>query len=316
MLKKLFVGLFAIILATAGLNTQFASATDSNIVIDNILDLCTYMRSYNYSLDDSRTCDAYTSDQTTVTLTRPIYIRDNVTLKNLDITFARASAQMYIYEGSLTIDGGHYASPNCVVWIQYRNVENPGYYVPITTIKINSGVFEATLTTKNSEEAPSPICLLTHFPLSDTDPTPQELIANYLPAGRKFVNLETRTLTTEIPVTEGTVHISKDQTELTDVEYLITTKVVVVEDEGLGEETEEEPEEEDEDIPEEEPEEVVEEVETPEEPAPEELPKAPDTGTKQNEENRSSTITVDLSLVIFTVVIITTIIWGYKYNNR
>ena len=243
MLKNLFTGVFALALATASVPVTSNQAVNANgtapLVIDNFLSLCQAVIANGDWLDDSGTCDAYTSTQTAATLIRYIYVTGDWILKDLDLTFIRTGTPFIIRSGSLTIDGGHYTSPNCVVWIQYRD----GEYIPDTKVTINSGTFEATVTTTYSDESPSPVCLAT--PYSVTAAEAQRIIDGYLPAGKKFVNLTTqlRTVSTT-PATNsiengtGYVRIDKNPENRNEVKYLKTTRVAVI-----GEEPESTPEE-------------------------------------------------------------------------
>ena len=246
MLKNLFTGVFAFALATASvpvISNQTVSANGATpLVIDNILSLCQAVMAGGNWLDDSGTCDAYASTQTAATLTRYIYVTGDWIFKDLDLTFTRSNTPFVISDGSLTVDGGHYTSPSCVVWIQYRD----GYYVPLTSVTINSGIFEATVSTTKSADSPSPVCLITPSTVTTTEA--QRIINNYLPAGKKFVNLATRLRTTStastaspIETDTGYAHIHKDPNELDEVKYLKTTRVAVIDEEP--ESTPETPEE-------------------------------------------------------------------------
>ncbi len=313
MLKRFFCTLFAIIVLTFGTTNRPASATDGSIIIDNILDLCQNMLAHGYSLDNTRTCDAYSRAQTSVSnIDKIIYISDNVVLKNLDLTFTFSYTPFIINEGgSLTIDGGHYSSPSCVIWIQYDNGVNPGYYVPSTSITINSGVFEASLLNRESAEAPSPVCLISRYKLTTEEAA--TVIANYLPTNHRFINLGTRSAEDAISVSEGDAHISKSY-EVTDtVDYLQTTAVAVVEDEGLGSEdlVEEEPAEPQSPDKYEEKEEDSEDYQDAIN-----LPKAPNSGMSHAKKRNIQTEEITLMTVIFTIVIFTTYIWGHYRKNR
>ncbi|MBR2695544.1 hypothetical protein IKE86_01360 [Candidatus Saccharibacteria bacterium] len=273
MLKNFISGFFALTMLAAIVPVQPVSANGSAapIVIDNVLDLCQNLLNHGDWLDDSGTCDAFTSTQTAATIVRLIYIRDDIILKNLNLTFLRPNSPFIIRDGGrLTIDGGHYTSPNCVVWIQYDNNSTPGYYVPTTTIQINSGVFEATVETMYSAEAPSPVCVSSRYPLTAAETA--SVINNYLPTGRRFVDVAPRLRTlqnsnavsNEIPSDDGFAHTDKVEENRETIKYLKTTMVAVVGDEGQGGE---EP--------------VSEEPETPEPAKTEEptviIPKAPNT---------------------------------------
>lgn len=244
MLKQLTTSLFALGLSVASVPFMPATATSTPIVIDNVLALCQNLLSHGSGLDESGTCDAYSGTQTSATINRIVHVYDDLVLQNLDLTFTRANAVFLMHGGRLTIDGGHYASPNCVVWIQYDNLNLPAHYVDTTTFTINSGVFEATVATTNSADSPSPVCVISPLPLTSTET--QTVIAGYLPAGRRFVNMAPSLRTTKtatptndtIEADDGYAHISKDADEKTGVKYLKTTKVAVVGDDGQGGEPE------------------------------------------------------------------------------
>ena len=310
MFKRLFCALFATVLVALGTINHSASAVSGENIIDNLYDLCQSMLIHGYSLDGSGTCDAYSRTQTSATnLEKRIYIWDNIVLKNLDLSFTYSYSPFIIYNGgSLTIDGGHYSSPSCVVWIQYDNSINPGVYEPSTSITINSGVFEASLSSQESIDSPSPVCLISMNRLTTEEA--ENAIANYLPAGRRFINLGTRSANSDIPVSEGGAHISKSYEIIDSIEYLQTTAVAVIEDEGLGGETE--PEVKPTEVGEEsEQEETEDDIAKPEEAV---VPKAPNSGVNTTTE-RTSKSSIAIA-VIFTVVIFTTIIWGYNRRNR
>lgn len=278
MLKKFFAGLFTLAVTTASLAGQSTLATDAGaIIIDNTLALCEYVQTYHNQLTDETTdCSAYSATDTATTITRPLYIFDHVVFKNLDLIFTSSASPFIIRSGSLTIDGGHYTSPSCVVWIQYRNDSTPAYYVPSTTVTINSGVFEATVSTAYSTEAPSPVCVVS--PVALTAEETQTVMNNYLPTGRRYVNLAPvrlmamrSTPATGIPSASGYAHIDKDGDIRTPIEYLQTTLIAVVGDEGSGEpEPETQPAEP----------ETPTTPETPTEPATTVIPKAPNTGRR------------------------------------
>ncbi len=256
--KRLFSGFFALAFAAASipvLTGSNASATDEPIIIDNILDLCHKVQESGSWFDDSGTCDAYTSNQTSAVLDyRRIIVTGNWVLKNLNLTFTQPNSPFYIISGSLTIEGGHYTSPNCVVWIQYRD----GEYVPSSSVTINSGVFEASLESKYSYESPSPVCVISREYLSAEEAA--EVAANYLPKGKRFSDITLRQSSASVEklqAEEGLVHISKEEKETEIVKYLKTTIVEVVDSpveeepevEPTPEETEPEPEESSEETP-------------------------------------------------------------------
>lgn len=281
MFKKLFTGFFTLALATAGVSylvSSNANAIDEPIVIDNVLSLCNAVTENGFWFDDSGTCDAYSSDQISALIDRRIYVRGNWILKDLDLTFTISNSPFYISSGSLTIEGGHYTSPSCVIWIQY----DEGIYDPMTSVVINSGVFEASVETTYSADSPSPVCLITRENVTPEES--QAIIAGYLPAGKKFVDIAPRlrmrskakaasdetVSESAIEADSGYAHVDKDGSNRTEVKYLKTTLVEVV-----GEPIPE---------PEDEPEEPVEpgmgSVEEPEEtPETSSLPKAPNTGS-------------------------------------
>lgn len=241
MLKQLSAGLFALALAASNFShlagTPAQAITGQPLVIDNVLDLCKNIQSHGYSFNSANDCTIYSNTQTTATIDRTLRISEDLVLKNLNLTFTRPNAVFHMENGAqLTIDGGHYTSPNCIVWIQYDNRTTPDTYVPTTTFTINSGVFEATVETANSADAPSPVCLLSFDPVTPTEA--EAIIANYLPAGRHFVDISTSSRTIANPssltATSGYAHINKDAGEQTPITYLNTTIVAVVSDEGQG----------------------------------------------------------------------------------
>ncbi|MBR3131531.1 hypothetical protein IKG31_03070 [Candidatus Saccharibacteria bacterium] len=308
MFKRLFGGFLATIVLVLGGISNTVIATGGQIVIDNLLDLCQSMLVHGYSLDGTGTCNAYSRSQTSATnIYSRIYVWDNIVLKNLDLSFAFPYSPFIIYDGgSLTIDGGHYSSPSCVIWIQYDNETNPGYFVPSSSIAINSGVFEANLSSHEGADVPSPVCLISRNRLTTEEA--EVVIASYLPIGRHFVDLGTRSVSENIDVSEGNAHLSKSYDETDAVDYLQTTIVAVVEDEGLGSEIEEEVTE-----PENEQEEIVDSSEDQEKII---LPKAPDSGISRTMDIKVKTRGTTLISVIFTVVIFTTLIWGHCRKNR
>lgn len=248
MLKQISAGLFTLAFAVTNFSnlsgTPAQATTNQPLVIDNVLDLCQNILSHGYSFNPTNDCTIYSKTQTSATIDRALYISDNLTLQNLNLTFTKPNAVFFMRDGAqLIIDGGHYTSPNCIVWIQYNNRTTPATYVPDTTFTINSGVFEATVETANSAAAPSPVCLLSFNPVTPTDA--ETIIANYLPAGRRFVNVTTnlRSASDPIAVATGSTFINKDPDEATPVSYLQTTIVSVIADDGQGGTEPEEPEE-------------------------------------------------------------------------
>ncbi|MBR3320219.1 hypothetical protein IKG20_02850 [Candidatus Saccharibacteria bacterium] len=272
MLKRFFSGLLISATAFACFSLAPASATNKPIIINNVLELCQAVMADGFWLDRSGTCDAYSDSQTSATIDRSIYTTSNLVLKDLNLTFTHSKSPFIIRSGgSITIDGGFYSSSNCVIWIQYYNDSNPAYYVPNTSIIINSGTFEASVTTKNSADSPSPVCLITSTPVT-TDEA-QKIIAGYLPAGKKFVNVAsslraTRATTDDIEIESGYAHVNKNEDVRDEVKYIKSTRVAVIGDTipepGPEPETEPEP------VPEESEEESEEKT----------LPKAPRTGVK------------------------------------
>ncbi len=308
MLRKVLLLLAIVAILVLSIIPKSAEATISGepIIIDNVLDLCKITLSHGHWINDEGNCDKYLATQTSATLNRIIYIEDDIILKDLDLTFKTANA-VFLMRGSgkLTIEGGHYASPNCIIYIQYKNTDIPFYYVPITTFTINSGVFEATVETSDSEDAPSPVCVKSTNKMTEAET--RAVIDGYLPKGRHFVDMGATTKSrdidemmdsAEIPIEEGQIHIQKDRREKDEAKYL-KTKIVEVVDEDFND-NEEEPEHKEEDNKE-----AVEE-----EPA-------------KEEQEISNPNTIDAGffryVVIFTfsfVVIFTTKYRGDKQNNR
>jgi len=250
MLKKLALPLIATTIFLLSIISKPVNATSlsEHIVIDSVLDLCEISLNHGYWINDEGNCNDYSVGQRDATLNRAIYIEDNVVLKDLNLTFKKPNAVFYIMEnGKLTIDGGHYTSPSCIIYIQYNNLEPTTYYVPKTTFAIDSGIFEATAEILESEESPSPVCVIS--PIRLTEQEARTVISDYLPTGRHFVNMEQtrRTLSGEteyetISIEDGFVHIQKNLREKDEIKYLSTKIVEVVKEDA--EENEKEPEQE------------------------------------------------------------------------
>ncbi len=273
MLKQLIAGFLALGITVATLpvaNTNRVTAT--SLEFDNILDLCLYVQSNGHWFNNANDCSIYTKDQTSVVMDyRNLEIDDPIVFKNLDITFTRPNNPfIFRNNGSLTINGGTYTSPNCVIWIQYDNSVEPARYVS-TPITINAGTFVASVETEYSAEAPSPVCIIPYSYVTLEEA--KTAIANFLPAGKRFVDVAPKLRSTKtnsvndglVPAESGYAHISKDGETRDEIKYLKTTTVTVV-DVPAPEPTPEEPET---------PTEPESSTETPKTPV---LPKAPNTG--------------------------------------
>lgn len=261
MLKRIITGLFTLGFIAATFPTLPVSADPvAPIEIDNILDLCLYAHSNGHWFNNANDCSIYTSTQTSVIMdNRPLEINDPVILNNLDITFVLSNLQIYLKgNGSLTINGGHYTSPSCVLWMMYNNRKTPAAFD--RRITINSGIFTATSTNTTSDIPASPVCL------NATDAIEPELaetlINDYLPDGKIFQEVSQTRQT--LHIAKGTAHTSKDSSQIDDIYYLDVHSVAVVDAPTNLEPTPTEPEE---PTPAPEPESPL-------------LPKAPNTGRK------------------------------------
>ena len=267
MLKQLITGLFALGFVAATFPAPAVTATTTNpLEFDNILDLCLYVQSNGHWFNDANDCSIYSNTQTSVVMDyRLLEIDDPIIFKNLDITFTRSNNPFtFRGNGSLTINGGHYSSPSCVLWLNYNNSVAPAFFS--NHITINSGTFTATSGNTTSDTPASPVCLAPYVPVAATDV--ESVINSYLPAGKIFQEVSTarRTLRTQ----SGTAHADKTYSNTDGIQYFNARSVAVVD--GViptptPEPTPETPE----------PQPTPTEENTPETPI---IPKAPNTGRK------------------------------------
>ncbi|MBR2586817.1 hypothetical protein IKE71_00365 [Candidatus Saccharibacteria bacterium] len=224
MLKQLLLGSLATLLAISTLPLTPAVASEP-LIIDNILDLCLNVQSHGSWFNDANDCSIYSKTQTSVVMdNRLLYIHEPIVLKDLDITFVRKNLPfVFLGDGSLAIDGGHYTSPSCVLWmILDHNESTPVFYNRIT---VNSGVFTATSENTTSDTPASPVCLIA-YDYDDEQNDYREIIESYLPDGKMFVEQETSTKS--LRTASGFAHISKDYKTIDGIRYLTTRSVAVV----------------------------------------------------------------------------------------
>ncbi len=264
MLKQFLTGLFAASLAVVSVPVFSHATPTTPLEFDNILDLCLYVQSNGHWFNDANDCTIYSKTQTSVVMDyRLLEIDDPITFKNLDITFTRPNGVFtFRNNGSLTIDGGTYSSPSCVLLLVYDNRLSPATFS--NRITINSGTFTATSTNATSDAPASPVCLLPYAPVANDDV--ESIVNSYLPAGKMFQEVVSTTRT--LQAQNGTVHVDKLYSNSDDVHYLNTRSVAVV-DRPV--------------VPTPEPEPTPETPETSDEPVVEEtptsiIPKAPNTG--------------------------------------
>lgn len=225
MLKQLITGLFALGFVATTFPAPTVTATAANpLEFDNILDLCLYVQSSGTRFNDAGDCSIYSSTQTSVTMDyRPLTISDPIIFKDLDITFTVPNNPFnFRGNGSLTINGGHYSSPSCVLWMIYDNTSTPAtFYNHIT---INAGTFTATSSNATSDTPASPVCLISFAPVDADDI--DAVIDSYLPAGKQFQ--EVSTTRRALRAQSGTAHIHKLATTTDDILYLDARTIAVV----------------------------------------------------------------------------------------
>ncbi|MBR3595143.1 hypothetical protein IKL45_02825 [Candidatus Saccharibacteria bacterium] len=266
MLKQLFAGLFALALTAATLPVSTVSATPATYEFNNILDLCLYVQSNGHWFNDANDCSIYANTQTSVVMDyRLLEIDDPVVFNNLDITFTRPNNPFsFRNSGSLTINGGYYSSPSCVLWMNYDNRYTPATFT--NRIIINSGIFTANSTSTSSDAPASPVCLISPIPVDAS--RIDAVINSYLPAGKTFQEVSTTRRT--LRANSGTAHVDKTYSNVEGIQYLSSRSVAVV-DGPVTPAPEPEPAPETPETPEDTP------SETPATPV---IPKAPNTGRK------------------------------------
>lgn len=224
MLKNLFTGLFAASLAVASVPVFSYATPTTPLEFDNILDLCLYVQSNGHWFNDANDCTIYSKTQTSVIMDyRLLEIDDPIIFKNLDITFTRSNNPfIFRNNGSLTINGGTYSSPSCVLLLNYNNNLSPATFSD--HIAINSGTFIATSTSTTNDAPASPVCLLPYTPVNNDDV--ESVVNSYLPAGKMFQ--EVATVTRTLRTGNGTVHVDKLYENTESIQYINARTVAVV----------------------------------------------------------------------------------------
>lgn len=243
-MKQIVSIIFSFVLSFFCAFVASAPANATQKEITSILELCETMKESGSWLTDDGSCEGFTYTQTDYILNREIFLDDEFTLGDLNITFKGRTTPINIKSnGNLTINGGHYTSPHCFIWIQYN--PETGTYDKITDMNVNAGTFEADLSKENSLYAPSPVCVMDRENMTIKEA--KEAIKNYLPEGYHFYDPETGKSFQNLEdadILKGEANIDKDPAELTSTWYLKARIVTVVPDEDEPITDPEEPKEE------------------------------------------------------------------------